>query len=402
MYESVYIFLLLLLWSCYLRTIADERELFCYNQDGERVCGGDEFLHLTRIDGKEVGTVHKLYVDGRNLEMTTLSLQPLILEIPNMLTDEECDHFISVAKQEGLKDSSTGKNGGDNTFNILDLDDNKQLNILEMRITIENAFDVYLTDEDILQMYIHTGIDKNGDGNITQEELGRLRPAEMERYIKKFAHFQPEKQSRYSQQAWLYPDKSVDKTFSQVQERVSEVINLPIDVVRLSNFQIVKYGVKGHYNAHHDSSRVDDSIPCCERFDTRQCRVCRYMTILFYLNDVEEGGATAFVLSENDTFATNQVEFSEQVNLYRKCSDAKIRVKPSKGKAIMWYNHFIDHKTKWMGPMDLQTLHGGCPVIKGEKWIANFWLRPTDDRKHDIERIKIMRYKMPRKPKTEL
>ena len=42
----------------------------------------------------------------------------------------------------------------------------------------------------------------------------------------------------------------------------------------------------------------------------------------------------------------------------------------------MWYNNFIDPESGLLGPVDRHTLHGGCDVIRGEKWIANNWLTP--------------------------
>ena len=43
--------------------------------------------------------------------------------------------------------------------------------------------------------------------------------------------------------------------------------------------QVVSYDVKGHYNAHFDSSEKDKSVPCCTRDRTRQCRICRCVTL---------------------------------------------------------------------------------------------------------------------------
>ena len=40
----------------------------------------------------------------------------------------------------------------------------------------------------------------------------------------------------------------------------------------------------------------------------------------------------------------------------------------------MWYNHLVDEKTGWLGELEDRSLHGGCDVKKGEKWIANIWL----------------------------
>ena len=41
---------------------------------------------------------------------------------------------------------------------------------------------------------------------------------------------------------------------------------------------------------------------------------------------------------------------------------------------MFWYNHHIDANTGWLGDMDSHGLHGGCDVIRGEKWISNVWL----------------------------
>ena len=39
-------------------------------------------------------------------------------------------------------------------------------------------------------------------------------------------------------------------------------------------------------------------------FKVRNCHyICRYVTILYYLNDVEGGGNTAFPVADNATFS---------------------------------------------------------------------------------------------------
>ena len=48
----------------------------------------------------------------------------------------------------------------------------------------------------------------------------------------------------------------------------------------------------------------------------------------------------------------------------------------------MWYNHHLD-KSGWLGELDWRTLHGGCDILKGEKWIANNWLTaPENEERH--------------------
>ena len=43
----------------------------------------------------------------------------------------------------------------------------------------------------------------------------------------------------------------------------------------------------------------------------------------------------------------------------------------------MWYNHEVS-AGGGLGEMDEFSLHGGCEVVKGEKWIVNFWVRVTE------------------------
>lgn len=62
-------------------------------------------------------------------------------------------------------------------------------------------------------------------------------------------------------------------------------------------------------------------------------------------------------------------------NLSTHCHQANIVVKPVKGTAILWYNHHLNpDNAESMGEMDKFSLHGGCDVRKGIKWIANNWL----------------------------
>ena len=93
--------------------------------------------------------------------------------------------------------------------------------------------------------------------------------------------------------------------------------------------------------------------------------------MLFYLNDVAEGGETAFPLADReDHLRTNNYTR----DLSRHCHKASLVVKPVEGTALLWYNHALDEKTGKMGDVDKLTLHGGCDVLEGEKWIANLWI----------------------------
>lgn len=49
----------------------------------------------------------------------------------------------------------------------------------------------------------------------------------------------------------------------------------------------------------------------------------------------------------------------------------------------MWYNHFLDSEDELLGERDPYSLHGGCDVIRGTKWIANHWIpAPYKENRH--------------------
>ncbi|KAK6151178.1 hypothetical protein DH2020_016110 [Rehmannia glutinosa] len=58
---------------------------------------------------------------------------------------------------------------------------------------------------------------------------------------------------------------------------------------------------------------------------------------------------------------------------FRKCIGLK--VKPRRGDGLLFYSLFPN------GTIDPTSLHGSCPVIKGEKWVATKWIRdqPQDE-----------------------
>eukprot|EP00638_Chattonella_subsalsa_P002120 CAMPEP_0117763208 /NCGR_PEP_ID=MMETSP0947-20121206/18483_1 /TAXON_ID=44440 /ORGANISM="Chattonella subsalsa, Strain CCMP2191" /LENGTH=280 /DNA_ID=CAMNT_0005584835 /DNA_START=304 /DNA_END=1146 /DNA_ORIENTATION=+ len=276
----------------------------------------------------------------------------------------------------------TGKRG---KFRILDTDRDKRLSINEMMLTIENAFDIYLEEEDITVLYENFNLDLNQDMYLTPDELNRVKPQQIQAYLQEFVAQSPSKKSRFSQQVWLKPSTSTDLIFKKVQDRVQELMQVPTELIMSSSFQVVRYGPHGHYNAHLDSSQLEEASQCCSEEVKSNCRLCRYATILFYLNDVTEGGETAFPLANNISYDIHKFREEHLVNLQRFCSKANLIVKPEKGKIILWYNHFVDEETGGLGALDELTWHGGCPVLQGEKWVANFWIIASEKASKNIK-----------------
>ncbi|XP_037271789.2 prolyl 4-hydroxylase subunit alpha-1 isoform X1 [Rhipicephalus microplus] len=113
-------------------------------------------------------------------------------------------------------------------------------------------------------------------------------------------------------------------------------------------YQLANYGVGGQYIAHHDFLADIYADPTRKLDDFERSAGDRIATLMFYLSDVEEGGATVF-------------------------PHLGVRLTPKKGNAAFWWNLNSD------GEGEQLTKHGGCPVLYGSKWIANKWFRSNSN-----------------------
>lgn len=54
---------------------------------------------------------------------------------------------------------------------------------------------------------------------------------------------------------------------------------------------------------------------------------------------------------------------------FSECGRKGLAVKPRKGDALLFHSLHPD------GTTDTHSLHGGCPVLRGNKWSATKWIR---------------------------
>ncbi|PLT32825.1 2OG-Fe(II) oxygenase [Bacillus sp. V5-8f] len=130
----------------------------------------------------------------------------------------------------------------------------------------------------------------------------------------------------------MFFEDGENQTVAKIEKRISSIMNIPIE--HGDGIQILKYVPGQEYKAHYDYfspiSRASENN--------------RISTIVIYLNDVEEGGETFFP----------KLNFS---------------VSPQKGMAV-YFEYFYNENY-----LNELTLHGGAPVLKGEKWVATQWMR---------------------------
>lgn len=131
---------------------------------------------------------------------------------------------------------------------------------------------------------------------------------------------------------------NADPFIARIDHRVAALMGMP--VANGEGLQILHYRIGGQYTPHYDyfSPKEPGSKPHLANGGQR------VSSLVMYLNDVEDGGATVF-------------------------PELGLTVGPKKGGAV--YFEYCNSR----GQLDPLSLHGGLPVLRGEKWIATKWMR---------------------------
>ncbi|XP_050346723.1 prolyl 4-hydroxylase subunit alpha-1 isoform X3 [Nymphalis io] len=137
---------------------------------------------------------------------------------------------------------------------------------------------------------------------------------------------------RISKSAWLKDEEA--PVVENLSRRIADFTGL--SMTSAEELQVVNYGIGGHYEPHFDFARKQESA--FENFSGN-----RIATVLFYMSDVAQGGATVF-------------------------TELGLSVFPQRGAAVFWLNL---HPS---GEGDLATRHAACPVLRGSKWVCNKWI----------------------------
>lgn len=141
---------------------------------------------------------------------------------------------------------------------------------------------------------------------------------------------------RSSRGAVLY--RGSTPAIQAIESRIARLTNIP--VAHGEGIQILSYRPGQEYRPHFDY--FDPKTPGGARIIAEGGQ--RVATLIMYLSDVENGGGTQF--------PQLSLEFT-----------------PTKGAAPLFASVGRE------GELLSSSLHAGCPIISGEKWIATKWLR---------------------------
>ncbi|KAL0817676.1 hypothetical protein Bca101_074120 [Brassica carinata] len=155
--------------------------------------------------------------------------------------------------------------------------------------------------------------------------------------------------------------KGKDPIVSGIEDKLSTWTFLPKGLYTLwltengEDLQVLRYEHGQKYDAHFDY--FHDKVNIARGGH-------RIATVLMYLSNVTKGGETVFP----DAVESSRLKVSVNKDDLSDCAKKGIAVKPKKGDALLFFNLHQD------ATPDTLSLHGGCPVIEGEKWSATKWI----------------------------
>lgn len=163
------------------------------------------------------------------------------------------------------------------------------------------------------------------------------------------------KDSRVRTSSGTFLPRGRDKTIRTIEKRIADFTFIPVE--HGEGLQVLHYEVGQKYEPHFDYF--------LDEFNTVNGGQ-RIATVLMYLSDVEEGGETVFPSAKGNFSAVSYWnELSE-------CGKEGLSVKPKRGDALLFWSMKPD------ASLDPSSLHGGCPVIRGDKWSATKWIRVNE------------------------
>ncbi len=137
----------------------------------------------------------------------------------------------------------------------------------------------------------------------------------------------------------MFFERGETGVIDKVEKRIAALLDWPVQ--NGEGLQVLHYQPGAEYKPHYDyfDPVHPGSAPILKRGGQR------VGTVLMYLNTPKKGGGTTF-------------------------PDVGFEVAPIKGNAVFFSYDRAHVNTK--------SLHGGAPVIEGEKWVATKWLRERE------------------------
>lgn len=222
---------------------------------------------------------------------------------------------------------------------------------------------------------------------------------------------------RRSTTAWLRKDEGhASNVVKKLVSRVAAAANVSTASLQRGNpLHVTEYEPDGFYMPHTDSKHLEDLPETATRKEYKGLDgfvveggypySVRYFTGLCYLSDDFEGGQTIFPEYDDNkedqptkrrVIAMQNANSEQTVGNWERLLPALcdgtaedgMSIPPKRGSCVLFYNHFIG-EDGLVGQLDRRTIHAGCTVRGGRKWIANVWAEaiPSDAIREEAKKM---------------
>lgn len=177
------------------------------------------------------------------------------------------------------------------------------------------------------------------EGLLSDEECEALIEAahpRMQRSLIVHNHTGADEESPERTSRGMFFERSESPLIARIEARLARLVDWPLD--HGEGLQVLHYRQHAEYRPHYDY--FDPKQPGSSAILQRGGQ--RLATVLLYLNNPTQGGGTVF-------------------------PDLRLEVAPHKGNAVFFSYPIADATSL--------SLHGGAPLVEGEKWVATKWLR---------------------------
>jgi prolyl 4-hydroxylase len=137
----------------------------------------------------------------------------------------------------------------------------------------------------------------------------------------------------------MFFERGENEVVARLEQRIADLLQWPLQ--NGEGLQILRYAPGAQYRPHYDYfDPAEAGTPSILKRGGQ-----RVGTLVMYLQEPAQGGATTF-------------------------PDVGLEVAPKRGTGVFFSYERPDPATR--------TLHGGAPVLAGEKWVATKWLRERE------------------------
>ena len=172
--------------------------------------------------------------------------------------------------------------------------------------------------------------------------------------LKKGETVENTKNIRTSSGTFLTSNMEKSGALKRVEEKMARATHIPASHGEAYN--VLRYEIGQKYDSHYDVFDPAQYGP-----QTSQ----RVASFLLYLTTPDEGGETVFPLEgENGLNRLRGID-------YTSC-EVGLKVKPRKGDALLFWSVHPNNT------FDRSSLHGGCPVVSGTKYVATKWIHDNN------------------------